>query len=295
MIWPYTTVTIVTPEILGEKLGETWWNQRVVMVYQSLSVYPQCHKWRSCADPICICQLTTSPSSPNAVWNNHCSSKKFVIHVIHCYSRFKCLPGKITRSCCSETAHRWGQSASAPFHRRIALWLLLPRHELAGSVHSVGLVLLTSPLKIVPQLADISSKTHIILVQIYPWYEAKTPTISRRSFSVLSSTSFLHARFWRRLVGAFFRGTPHFTGRPDSHQMSRRSRPGAGKSAHICRFLQASRCECRCCSDSVGDSRSKHPAWKQVTLGQLNTCTWPKDCLHQNDLNWITKKSGDHH
>lgn len=88
---------------------------------------------------------------------------------------------------------------------------------------------------------------------------------------------------------AFFRGT-HFTGKPDSHQMSRRSRPGANKSAHICRFLQASRCECRCCSDSVGDSRSKHPAWKQVTLGQLNTCTWPKDCLHQNDLNWITKK-----
>ena len=132
MIWPYTTVTIVTPEILSEKLGETWWNQRVVMVYPSLSVYPQFHKCRSCADPICIRQLTISPSSPNAVWNNHCSSKKFVIHVIH-YSRFKCLPGKVTRSCCSETAHRWGQSASAPFHRRIALWLLLPRHELAGS------------------------------------------------------------------------------------------------------------------------------------------------------------------
>ena len=30
--------------------------------------------------------VTTSPSSPNAVWND-----QFVIHVIHCYSRFKCL------------------------------------------------------------------------------------------------------------------------------------------------------------------------------------------------------------
>lgn len=40
--------------------------------------------------------------------------------------------------------------------------------NLLAVVHSVGLVLLTSPLKMVPQLADISSKTHIILVQIYP-------------------------------------------------------------------------------------------------------------------------------
>ena len=44
---------------------EIGWNQRVVMVYPSLSVYTQFHKWRSCADPICIRQLTTSPSSPN--------------------------------------------------------------------------------------------------------------------------------------------------------------------------------------------------------------------------------------